>query len=532
MPDSPARSSNTPNKDHEQRFAIGVTRVCLSSGTLQIPFAMRGVLEPGTYLAHDTQLDEAHELDFEPPRSLVGLDAVFTAHELQPNDEVLLTITKDGLELDVKKRPRRKAPQMKGEPWESVRGAGAGSVARVGLDRAAEDAAHRVGPGPIPEEDHQPIGGSADEPAMPREDADAPRMVRARRRDTGRSIGSDRTPGEPSRRVPSDASGARHPGDVADAASHQGRVRERGAPSSPGESGSGDSPAKRFYEDSGYGERAFETDELSAGGWEWERPDRSEGDARGAEEAESRNQGTGFFAKIARTVEAAKGALSFRGAERDEESPEAPERAARPAPERQRYVPASLDDVPSLHDVERHADRTTEQPARRRVDHGADDADAYGREQGEIADIQRAGRDPQGAFGPQATAASRPEDADRRPPPQAPPRAPSETPERQRTGAPQRAVVVEDSDADTMDQHGPPMWDLGEGDLRQRMIRFLQHPDVPVILRTEMVARNFGLGEEVADAMLEDLTNDKIDGLVVTKVRDETYRISRAPTKL
>jgi hypothetical protein len=295
--------------------------------------------------------------------------------------------------------------------------------------------------------------------------------------------------------------------------SHQGRVRERGAPSASSDrAAASDTPAKRFYADSGYGEPEFEPDELSAGGWEWERPERSDRDTNEGEATGARSQGTGFFAKIARTVEAAKGALSFRGAEHDEEYPEPSEQTARPTPDRQRYVPASLDDTPSLDD------------AGDSVQYG----DAYAEAHDATADTQRTGREPRATFEPRQTTGPRPEGADWRPPRS----VATETPERPTGGAPQRTVVVDDSEADTMDQHGPPMWDLGEGDLRQRMIRFLQHPDVPVILRTEMVARNFGLGEEVADAMLEDLTNDKIDGLVVTKVRDETYRISRAPTKL
>lgn len=495
MPDSPPRSIHNSN-NQEQHFAIGVTRVCIASGTLQIPFAMRGVLEPGTYLAHDTQLDEAHELDFEPPRSLVGLDAVFAAHELQPNDEVLLKITKDGLELDVKKRPRRKTAEVKGEPWESVRGAGAGTVARASLPRDGAEITPRAETAlgtdeAAPNDDRSPGDDLAHE-----QDPDAPRMVRVRRIDKGRPAGTGgakrgRTgPAKPDR--PREARpGAGSPTDV-----HQGRVRERGRQDERSEQPSmRDSAAQRFYEDPGYqgsddADTSFVADEFSTAEWGWERSERLDTPEESSSETATDRQGGGFFAKIARTVEAAKGAFSFRGAEREQEYDS--------AHEGQRYESARYDDVAGGQPEERveYAPRTSEDPRA-------------------SADSRRSVTPPTPGTqrGPVGLA-----EADRPGPPA--------------RSSPQRHVVIEDAEAGTMDQHGPPMWDLGEGDLRQRLIRFLQHPDVPVILRTEMVARNFGLGEEVADAMLEDLTNDTIDGLVVTKVRDETYRISRAPTKL
>lgn len=491
MPDS-APQSRDPNP---QRFAIGVTRVCLASGTLQVPFAMRGVFEPGTYQARDVELDESHELVFEPPRSLIGLDAVFTAHDLHPNDEVILTVTKEGLTLDVSKRPRRKAPQAKGEPWESVRNAD--SPARPAQTAGTAQPQSAMS-------DAAAASAEQDAPEVPAEDdADAPRMVRARRVDRSQTRRTEPVP-----EMPADHA--------------QSRVRERhvsGQESEP--ETQRQSAAQRFYDDTDHPDDrsdddrydTYDVDGAADQGWDWERPSSQTGAPTDAEDRAARAKPAGgFFAKIARTVEAAKGALSFRGPEPEEERDDEAA-AARP-----RYVPSRWDDTEEV--GERARGDATATPD----------------------DVPRVERGPAGSHGPAASSQM-----------PSPPRssAPSSKPSSMPSSAPASSshsahasspaakpeasrghVVVEDADAETMDRLSPVMWELGEGDLRSRLVRFLRHPDVPVILRTEMVARNFGLGSEVADAMLEDLTNDKIDGLVVTKVRDETYRISRAPSKL
>lgn len=76
---------------------VGLTRHCLASGSIQLPFALRDALPGGELLAHDVERDENVTLASIPPRRLSGLREFFAVHELQVND--LLEIRASGAEL-------------------------------------------------------------------------------------------------------------------------------------------------------------------------------------------------------------------------------------------------------------------------------------------------------------------------------------------------------------------------------------------------------------------------------------------------
>jgi hypothetical protein len=67
---------------------VGLTRHCLASGLVQLPFALRNALPEGALLAHDVERDAEIDLTFLPPRQLTGLADFFAAHELRVNDEI------------------------------------------------------------------------------------------------------------------------------------------------------------------------------------------------------------------------------------------------------------------------------------------------------------------------------------------------------------------------------------------------------------------------------------------------------------
>jgi hypothetical protein len=65
------------------------------------------------------------------------------------------------------------------------------------------------------------------------------------------------------------------------------------------------------------------------------------------------------------------------------------------------------------------------------------------------------------------------------------------------------------------------------GDLRTRLLRFLASPDMPLIAKTELIAKRFDLDPDTARDMLEDVADDPPDGLRLTPVRDGAWRIER-----
>ena len=102
------------------RHAIGITRTCLASGTVQLPFALAGALPEGELLVHDAEADEPLVLWSDPPRRLAGLAPFFERHELQVNDSVVLEVRGDELRLATAKRPRRARPAVRPSTWHSL----------------------------------------------------------------------------------------------------------------------------------------------------------------------------------------------------------------------------------------------------------------------------------------------------------------------------------------------------------------------------------------------------------------------------
>ena len=77
---------------------------------------------------------------------------------------------------------------------------------------------------------------------------------------------------------------------------------------------------------------------------------------------------------------------------------------------------------------------------------------------------------------------------------------------------------------------GVPVPDRGaseEGDLRTRIARFIQSPDMPMIARSDVVAKRFSLDDATAQAMLEDLADSPPRGLRLILVREGAWRIER-----
>lgn len=119
MDERHARFSAGPEGDRSTH-RVGLTRHCLASGLVQLPFALRNALPEGALLAHDVERDAALDLTFLPPRRLTGLTDFFAAHELRVNDEIELRVAAGEppeLRLVPVRRPRsadREAPQHDG----------------------------------------------------------------------------------------------------------------------------------------------------------------------------------------------------------------------------------------------------------------------------------------------------------------------------------------------------------------------------------------------------------------------------------
>lgn len=112
-----ATGRGVPNERH----AIGITRMCLRSGSVQLPFALSGSLPEGELLVHDAEADEPIVLWSEPPRRLAGLAPLFERHEVQVNDQLVLEVRGDDVRIAVAKRPRRSRPKVSPSTWASHR---------------------------------------------------------------------------------------------------------------------------------------------------------------------------------------------------------------------------------------------------------------------------------------------------------------------------------------------------------------------------------------------------------------------------
>jgi hypothetical protein len=145
-----------------QRFELDLTSVCVRSGAVQLPYRLQGAFAEGPVAAVDADGGASLDLEFRPPRALMGLRAFFDAHQLRPNDSLGLEFTETGLRLEAIRR-ERKAP--------------AGAARPASARKASESAPPRREAGEAPGSGRKGRQGAA--PAAPPDRArdDAPRSA-------------------------------------------------------------------------------------------------------------------------------------------------------------------------------------------------------------------------------------------------------------------------------------------------------------------------------------------------------------------
>lgn len=78
-------------------FKYSLTRICLRSGQLQLPYAMRELFpSEGTVRAFDTEKGEEFELNIVDSRRVAGFEPFLEAHNFEVNDEILIRPLEDG----------------------------------------------------------------------------------------------------------------------------------------------------------------------------------------------------------------------------------------------------------------------------------------------------------------------------------------------------------------------------------------------------------------------------------------------------
>lgn len=94
-----------------ETYVLDLTSVCVRSGTIRLPLSLLGRFEEGELTAHAD--GEELTLQFQAPRTLLGLGAFFDKCELKSNDRVCFEFRDDELELRAMRRERqRSAPKV------------------------------------------------------------------------------------------------------------------------------------------------------------------------------------------------------------------------------------------------------------------------------------------------------------------------------------------------------------------------------------------------------------------------------------
>ena len=101
--------SNAGNLESGRIHRVGLTRYCLASGVVQLPYALRDAFSEGDLLAFDHEGGEKLSLFVRPPRSLGGLKDFFERHDLVVNDLVEFHVTDEGIRVAAHRRPRKPA---------------------------------------------------------------------------------------------------------------------------------------------------------------------------------------------------------------------------------------------------------------------------------------------------------------------------------------------------------------------------------------------------------------------------------------
>ncbi|MDR9391620.1 MAG: hypothetical protein RI554_06285, partial [Trueperaceae bacterium] len=159
--------------------AIGITRMCLKSGGVQVPHVLAGRLPEGEVAAYDADADAPLTLYAEPPRRLEGLEAYFERHDVEVNDELLVDLDGDVVTLSLRKRPRRDVPDVTPSTWTSLReptpavpapdpAPPAGAPPEAGGDAFASLDAGDPDPAMLTGEAPEPLGWEDDVPRAPR----------------------------------------------------------------------------------------------------------------------------------------------------------------------------------------------------------------------------------------------------------------------------------------------------------------------------------------------------------------------------
>ncbi len=554
-----------------ERHAIGVTRMCLRSGSVQLPFALAGRLPEGELLVHDVESDEAVVLWSDPPRRLAGLGPLFERHEVQVNDQLVLDLHGDDVRLSVAKRPRRSRPKVTPSAWSS----------------------HRDEP------PSRPAGREPDDatslPTEDAEDADAAN-------DAAADAGGGTAPAASGRRRDADRSGARPvaPDEASSAATAAGpvgvddedmprapRVKVRpvaggGDPADGGRPGpSGEGPGATPDE------RAVARDEADRG--------------RGGPFSGLMRAARGLFGGSAERRRARRAEPTEPDDEPDwlhawDAGPDEPDEATDAFRPPSDDVAAAIDWIPSDPDAGRHAQPELEpdlerglerdvepdvepdrephrephrepdlEPRRSRAREPSDDEpappasasrsgdtrDGPASEVGAAAPlwpdlaVERSdppARDRDAAVGPAevgGTDSRHPPDDERSPNTDPAPELDEQLDEElddEHVPDASRASDVEPAAARPATGANGPTLPSGVplraerflgGDLRTRLLRFLSSPDMPLIAKTELIAKRFDLDPATARDMLEDVADDPPDGLRLTPVREGAWRIER-----
>ena len=96
-----------------EAFKYVLTRVCLRSGQLTLPFMMLGLFpKSGTVVAIDSEADSEYKLSFPSQRTVSGLANYFREKELQVNDVLLFRLVEEG-RFDISVVPRLPKPAFK-----------------------------------------------------------------------------------------------------------------------------------------------------------------------------------------------------------------------------------------------------------------------------------------------------------------------------------------------------------------------------------------------------------------------------------
>jgi len=148
------------------RFELDLTSVCVRSGAVQLPYRLQGAFVAGPVAAVDADGGASLDLQFRPPRALMGLRAFFEAHELRPNDRLALVFTEEGLRVEAIRRERKAPPAGARShaglaPSESAPPRGTAGEPRAGGRGGRRGAAPAAPPDPVREDAPRSAASSA-----------------------------------------------------------------------------------------------------------------------------------------------------------------------------------------------------------------------------------------------------------------------------------------------------------------------------------------------------------------------------------